>query len=214
MPALFTTMSSRPKAAAISGTTRATSVSEPTSITQPRAVPPAFAISSTTFWTASLSRSVTATLAPSSANRWAVARPMPLAAPVTSAPRPAIERDSLVSRGIGRCYPNAERVARAAQPADPLADPLLVERRVAEQELHPRRRPRVERRRGVDAHSAAAALLAQAPRAARVELRELDEHVQPRARSAHARALAELVHQRVEQDLAQRTRPGPGAARV
>ena len=47
---------------------------------------------------ASWPRSTTATRAPSSANRWAVARPMPLAAPVTSARLPSIDRDSEVNR--------------------------------------------------------------------------------------------------------------------
>src|SRR5262245_60339370 len=214
IPALFTTMSSRPKAVAISGTTRATSASEPTSITQPRAAPPVFAISSTTFWTASLSRSVTATFAPSSAKRCAVARPMPLAAPVTRAARPAIERESLVSRGMARCYRKSERVERAAQARDPLADPLRIERRVAEQELHARGRPQVERRRGVHAHAAAPALLAQSPAAARVELGDLEQHVQAGARAAHAGALAELVRERVEQHRAQRRGARSRTARV
>src|SRR3546814_17785864 len=45
------------------------------------------------------SRSVAATLAPSRASSSAVARPMPLAAPVTIATRPAIERER-VGTGI------------------------------------------------------------------------------------------------------------------
>src|SRR3546814_12632483 len=45
------------------------------------------------------SRSVAATLAPSRASSSAVARPMPLAAPVTIAARPAIERER-VGTGI------------------------------------------------------------------------------------------------------------------
>ena len=40
---------------------------------------------------------VTATRAPSSARRWAVARPIPLPAPVTSATFPATERLPVVS---------------------------------------------------------------------------------------------------------------------
>src|SRR5205085_4429037 len=75
-----------------------------TSSTQPCAVPPAAVISSTTAWTRSAPRSVTATLAPSSANRWAVARPMPLAAPVTSAVFPAMERFPVVSLGMASAY--------------------------------------------------------------------------------------------------------------
>src|SRR5688572_28523982 len=44
--------------------------------------------------------STTATRAPSSAKRWAVARPMPEAAPVTSATLPSTDRDSAVSRAM------------------------------------------------------------------------------------------------------------------
>src|SRR5258705_9690878 len=57
-------------------------------------------ISRTTVFTPSSLRSKTATLAPSSAKRCAVARPMPLAAPVTSATLPAMDRLSFVSRVI------------------------------------------------------------------------------------------------------------------
>src|SRR5439155_22638033 len=49
-------------------------------------------ISLATAWVDPASISVTATLAPSAANTRAVARPMPLAAPVTSTVRPLTDR--------------------------------------------------------------------------------------------------------------------------
>ena len=58
------------------------------------AIPPAATISPATASTPSASRSVTATRAPSSAKRCAIARPMPLAAPVTSTTLP---RDAATS---------------------------------------------------------------------------------------------------------------------
>ena len=63
-----------------------------TSSVQAFAVPPLAAISAATACVASALMSVTATLAPSAANTSAVARPMPLAAPVTRTVRPLTER--------------------------------------------------------------------------------------------------------------------------
>ena len=56
------------------------------------AAPPVAAISPATACVVSALISVTATLAPSAANTSAVARPMPLAAPVTRTVRPLTER--------------------------------------------------------------------------------------------------------------------------
>src|SRR6185503_3374212 len=64
--------------------------------------PPLPAMSSATASKESGVRSRTATAAPSSASRWAVARPIPLAAPVTTATFPSIDRLSWVRRGMGR----------------------------------------------------------------------------------------------------------------
>src|SRR5438309_3541364 len=104
MPALFTRMSIGPRLVRISPTTRSTSAGFDTSRIQPCAAPPAAVISSTTVCTRSAPRSTTATLAPSSAKRCAVARPMPLAAPVTIATRPAIDRFPTVNLGITHTY--------------------------------------------------------------------------------------------------------------
>jgi len=65
--------------------------------TQAFAVPPLAAISSATALAPSAVTSVTATLAPSAANTRAVARPMPLAAPVTSTVNPFTERLSCLN---------------------------------------------------------------------------------------------------------------------
>ena len=83
----------------------------PTSHTTPTAAsgPWAPVISSTTASTPSWPRSTTATRAPSSANRCAVARPIPLAAPVTRARRPAIDRDSDVEPRGSRAGPRRRR---------------------------------------------------------------------------------------------------------
>ena len=70
-------------------------------------VPPRAEISFATAWVPSALRSVTATWAPSAANTSAVARPMPLAAPVTRTVRPFTERlsslksDMDLARGRG-----------------------------------------------------------------------------------------------------------------
>ena len=73
---------------------------------------------------ASASRSTTATRAPSSANRHAVARPMPDAAPVTNTRRPSTDRDSDVRRLIRAATdpsrpcrtPSGTALARVAPP--------------------------------------------------------------------------------------------------
>ena len=100
-PALLTRMSGGPSRSAISATADRTASPSVTSTLQPAAVPPAAVISSTTAATPAAVRSSTATLAPSSANRWAVARPMPIAAPVITATRPATERLPCVSLAMG-----------------------------------------------------------------------------------------------------------------
>jgi len=88
-------MSIPPKCAAASSTTRLIAAPSPTSSAQPFTCwIPAALISSTTISTFACLRSVTATFAPSRANRCAVARPMPLAAPVISAVLPLMERES------------------------------------------------------------------------------------------------------------------------
>jgi hypothetical protein len=63
--------------------------------------PPAAVISSATALAPSALTSVTATFAPSSANTRAVARPIPEAAPVTSAVNPFTERLSCLNSAMG-----------------------------------------------------------------------------------------------------------------
>src|SRR5215469_386532 len=82
MPALLNAMSIRPKALSVASYIAATSFSAVTSAWMNR--PPT---SSAAALPVSLSRSTTATLAPSAASRRAVASPMPLPAPVTTATR-------------------------------------------------------------------------------------------------------------------------------
>src|SRR4051812_565627 len=110
-------MSRPPKTDVTSATTSSMRPGWRTSRTSPTASPPADWISLTTVSTPSTYWSVTATRAPSSANRCAVARPMPDAAPVTSAAFPAIDRLSLLSRAmVARRY--GEPVSQAIpQPA-------------------------------------------------------------------------------------------------
>ena len=88
MPALLTSRSTPPKASTAAFTASATAVSSVTSATTPaaRSGPPSSAATSPTF---ASSRSAMTTLAPSAASARAVARPMPEAAPVTTAIRPA-----------------------------------------------------------------------------------------------------------------------------
>jgi hypothetical protein len=102
MPALLTTISSPPKCAATSLTTSLMLSRSATSSVQALAEPPLDAISLATARVASALISVAATLAPSLANTSAVARPMPLAAPVTRTVRPLTERlSSLKSDMMG-----------------------------------------------------------------------------------------------------------------
>src|SRR5690349_10055896 len=82
MPALLNAMSIRPKAPSVASYIAATSSSDVTSAWMNR--PP---ISSAAAFPVSPSRSTTATLAPSPASRRAVASPMPLPPPVTTATR-------------------------------------------------------------------------------------------------------------------------------
>ena len=84
MPALLNRVVSPPMAAAAASTAPDRASGSVTSATC--AVP---SISSATSWAASPLMSITATLAPSSAIRRAVARPMPEAPPVTTARRPS-----------------------------------------------------------------------------------------------------------------------------
>src|SRR4051794_29684365 len=100
-PALLTTPSTGPSAERISSTTRPGAPSPATSAATAWTGAPAPAISWATRARASASRSTMPTAAPSSARRWAVARPMPLAAPVTTTTLPATDRLSVVRRGTG-----------------------------------------------------------------------------------------------------------------
>src|SRR5215213_4022851 len=99
-PALLTRMSRPPNAPTTVSTSACRAPRSDTSATTPIAAssPWASRISCTTASTRSWPRSTTATRAPSSAKRCAVARPMPLAAPVTSARLPSIDRDREVRR--------------------------------------------------------------------------------------------------------------------
>src|SRR4051794_27739823 len=106
IPALFTTISNPPKCDATSLTTRSMSARLAMSKVQAFAIWPLAAISAATACAPSAARSVTATLAPSAANTRAVARPMPLAAPVTRTVNPFTDRlsslnsDMLFPRGV------------------------------------------------------------------------------------------------------------------
>ena len=64
------------------------------------AAPPFLTISAATASAPPATKSVTATLAPSAANTRAVARPMPLAAPVTRTVNPATDRLSCLKSDI------------------------------------------------------------------------------------------------------------------
>src|SRR5262245_253281 len=85
IPALFTTMSSRPQRAWAAPTARSTSSVRVTSATSASAEAPIWPAAAST---ADLSRSTSAMLAPSAESRRAIASPIPRAAPVTSATRP------------------------------------------------------------------------------------------------------------------------------
>ena len=83
--------------AATALTTVVMSLRSATSSFQALALPPLAVIASATACVVSVPISVTATLAPSAANTRAVARPMPLAAPVTRTVRPVTERLSALN---------------------------------------------------------------------------------------------------------------------
>src|SRR5689334_3640758 len=93
-------MSSEPKCAAMSLTTETIALGSATSSVHALALPPDAVIASATARVPSAVRSVTATLAPSSAKACAVARPMPLAAPVTRTVRPFTERESFFTSAM------------------------------------------------------------------------------------------------------------------
>src|SRR5579872_1120067 len=100
MPALFTRMSRRPKPS----TARAISAAAPAGSTAlsalTRAWPPAAVISSTTSVAGAGSTSLTTTCAPSAANSFAVAAPIPRPAPVTIATR--LSSRPIASAGLAR----------------------------------------------------------------------------------------------------------------
>src|SRR5690606_35898813 len=126
---------SPPNRASISFTTRMIPSPSAISSAQPSASPPSARISATTASTRSCFRSSTATFAPSPANTCAVARPMPLAAPVTSATLPAIERLSFLIGSMSlsplfsiSCRGETSKTSRKTQPAlqrerPPVIDP-------------------------------------------------------------------------------------------
>ncbi|MNL44871.1 hypothetical protein D3C87_1674730 [compost metagenome] len=89
IPALATTMSSRPKCPSVSATSARIAPSSVTSATLALALPPAFSISAAVASTSSRVRLITTTAAPSRASFNAVALPIPDPAPVTSATLPS-----------------------------------------------------------------------------------------------------------------------------
>src|SRR5215471_18636295 len=88
MPALLTTMSSRPCLAAIAPGVFSSAAASVTSSVSASARCPAFVISATQSFACS-PRAAAITRAPCSANRFAIARPMPRDAPVTRATLPS-----------------------------------------------------------------------------------------------------------------------------
>ena len=108
MPALLTSTSTPPSCSAAPSATACAPSTVETSASRPTAVPPALRISSTVRCTRSGSRPQAATAAPSAAKRLAIARPMPLDAPVTIARLPArrpMEPSSGVHATAGpRCF--------------------------------------------------------------------------------------------------------------
>ena len=93
MPALLTKTVGGPSSSAVFFTAACTCSSSDTSAPMPMASPPAALIASTVSRVSSSFRSNTATLCPSAARRFAVAAPIPRAAPVTIAVR-AIDHSS------------------------------------------------------------------------------------------------------------------------
>src|ERR1700694_4860618 len=109
----------------------ATSASAPTSAATAIALPPALAISPTVASTAALARSTASTMAPSAANFLALARPMPLPAPVTMVRLPS----SRPERAIG-CKP--------AETASAILPPVSEPRHPRQGTRAPRRRPAIK----------------------------------------------------------------------
>lgn len=85
MPALLTSTSSRPAVRSIASAAAATLSSEVTSRATPNASTPAVRSRATASSRLASSRAPTATVKPSAPRPWAMARPIPLFAPVTSA---------------------------------------------------------------------------------------------------------------------------------
>src|SRR5574341_1179658 len=104
MPALLIRMSSRPNARTVSWTTRSQSAFFATSPATMSALAPADRISPATASSPSTFASFTATSAPSRANRFAVAAPMPLAPPVLHGDVEA--HDPAVGPGGFACFPH------------------------------------------------------------------------------------------------------------
>src|SRR5215510_11621436 len=101
IPALFTTMSRLPQRAWAAPTARSTSSARVTSATSASAEAPIWPAAAST---ADLSRSTSATWAPSAESRRAIASPIPRAPPVTSATRPLkLIVPSPVDRRVCRC---------------------------------------------------------------------------------------------------------------
>ena len=88
MPAMLPMMSTRPWVATAEATRPSTSARSVTSVSRAEAVPPLASISLATVWAPASSMSPSTTVAPAPASTWAVARPMPLAPPVSTATRP------------------------------------------------------------------------------------------------------------------------------
>lgn len=94
-PALANTRSTRPSSAATRSAAAVTALRSVTSSGTASAVPPSAVMRSTSASRLSLRRAATATFAPSRANRSAVASPIPLDAPVTTAVRPVSGVDAM-----------------------------------------------------------------------------------------------------------------------
>ena len=87
--ALLTRQSTRPNRSTAAATIASTWSGSRTSVGCAAARPPAASISATVSSSGSGRRPATTTDAPSRANSWAMARPIPLPPPVTSATRPS-----------------------------------------------------------------------------------------------------------------------------
>jgi hypothetical protein len=90
VPALFTRMSRLPKRSIVSSTHRAAASSSTACATTPNALAPTCAAAASAD---SWDREVSTTLPPAVAMAWAVAKPMPLEAPVTIAVRPVRSKE-------------------------------------------------------------------------------------------------------------------------